>query len=83
MAMLQASGAEVLGLFTSAKFTAQAKRRTFDAGWKPKIITPLISAQIHGTLRPAGLARYRARRHSRVSATLRTAAGSSGIPTAS
>jgi branched-chain amino acid transport system substrate-binding protein len=55
MATLQASGADVLGLFTSSKFTAQAIRRAFDTGWKPKIIIPLISAQIDGTLRPAGL----------------------------
>ncbi len=55
IATLQASGAEVLASFSTPKATSQAIRRAFDTGWKPKIIIPLIVAQIDGTLRPAGL----------------------------
>jgi ABC-type branched-subunit amino acid transport system substrate-binding protein len=55
IATLQASGAEVFASFSTPKATSQAIRRAFDTGWKPKIIIPLIVAQIDGTLRPAGL----------------------------
>jgi ABC-type branched-subunit amino acid transport system substrate-binding protein len=52
---LKSSGAEVLLLAGTPKFTAQAIRKANELTWKPQIIINLVSSSIATTLKPAGL----------------------------
>lgn len=52
---LQASGADTLADFSSAKFAAQAIRRIYDIGWKPLHILNSVSSSVAAVLRPAGV----------------------------
>jgi branched-chain amino acid transport system substrate-binding protein len=52
---LQASGADIFFDVTSAKFAAQANKRTAEIGWKPVHILNSVSASIGSVFTPAGL----------------------------
>lgn len=52
---LKGSGANVVFLYATPKFAAQAIRKIADIGWKPQIILAKDSAGIGSTLVPAGL----------------------------
>jgi branched-chain amino acid transport system substrate-binding protein len=52
---LQGSGADVLFIFATPKFAAQAIRKTSDIGWKPMIFLTNVSASVATVLQPAGL----------------------------
>ena len=52
---LQASGADVLMVFATAKASAQAIRKTYDIGWRPLQIAATPGSTIAASLRPAGL----------------------------
>lgn len=52
---LQATGCDTLMLATTPKFGAQAIRKVFDLGWKPKRYVVNISVSINAVLTPAGL----------------------------
>jgi len=53
---LQASGADVFVNFATARFAAQAIRKAWDIGWKPKQqYLTYVSAYVKMTLEPAGL----------------------------
>jgi branched-chain amino acid transport system substrate-binding protein len=52
---LKASNAEVLALFATQKFSAQAIRRAREAEWKAKIFVPSVIASIAAVLAPAGI----------------------------
>lgn len=53
---LQSSGADVFFDISTPKFTAQAIRKVYDSGWKPKIHMVIsFSTSIGATLKPAGL----------------------------
>jgi ABC-type branched-subunit amino acid transport system substrate-binding protein len=52
---LKSSGAQVLLLAGTPKFTAQAIRKANELSWKPQIIINLVSSSIATTLKPAGL----------------------------
>ena len=54
---LKGSGANVLLLFATPKFAAQAIRKSSDLGWRPTIFLSNSSASIGATLTPAGLDR--------------------------
>jgi ABC-type branched-subunit amino acid transport system substrate-binding protein len=53
----RASGADVLMVFSTAKFAAQAIRKAGDMGWRPTIFLASAAAQTEATLKPAGLDR--------------------------
>ena len=53
---LQASGADVFVNFATARFAAQAIRKVYDIGWRPKQqYLTYVSAYVKMTLEPAGL----------------------------
>jgi branched-chain amino acid transport system substrate-binding protein len=52
---LQGSGADVLFIFATPKFAAQAIRKTYDVGWKPMMFVTNVSASVATVLQPAGL----------------------------
>lgn len=52
---LKGSGADVLIIFGTAKFGAQAIRRTAELGWKPQLFLNLPTSGINSVLKPAGL----------------------------
>lgn len=53
---LQSSGADVFVNFATARFAAQAIRKAWDIGWKPKQqYLTYVSAYVKMTLEPAGL----------------------------
>jgi len=52
---MQAAGADVLMLFSTAKHAAQAIRKSADLGWKPQMFISNLSANIPLTFKPAGL----------------------------
>lgn len=53
---LQASGADVFVNFATARFAAQAIRKAYDIGWRPKQqYLTYVSAYVKMTLEPAGL----------------------------
>lgn len=52
---LKGSGANVVYLFATPKFAAQAIRKIADMGWKPVVLLSNASASIGATLTPAGL----------------------------
>src|SRR3954451_23414235 len=52
---LQGSGADVLFIFATPKFAAQAIRKTYDVGWKPMTFLSNVSASVATVLQPAGL----------------------------
>jgi branched-chain amino acid transport system substrate-binding protein len=51
----KASGADVLFVMATPKFSAMAIRRVAELGWKPTIMVPQNSASIGAVLTPAGL----------------------------
>jgi branched-chain amino acid transport system substrate-binding protein len=51
---LKSTGADVFFNFSSAKFSAQAIRKTFELGWKPLHFITAGSASIGATIKPAG-----------------------------
>jgi ABC-type branched-subunit amino acid transport system substrate-binding protein len=53
----RASGADVLMVFSTAKFAAQAIRKAGDMGWRPAFFLASAAAQTEATLKPAGLDR--------------------------
>jgi branched-chain amino acid transport system substrate-binding protein len=55
IAMLKASGADTFVDITTPKFAAQAIRKAYDIGWKPRHYLNNIAASIGAVLRPAGL----------------------------
>jgi ABC-type branched-subunit amino acid transport system substrate-binding protein len=57
MISLKASGADVVYLFATPKFAAQAIRKMGDLSWKPLTVLSNASASIGATLTPAGLDR--------------------------
>jgi branched-chain amino acid transport system substrate-binding protein len=52
---LQGSGADVLFIFATPKFAAQAIRKTYDIGWKPMTFVNNVSTSVATVLQPAGL----------------------------
>jgi len=52
---LQGSGANVLFIFATPKFAAQAIRKTYDIGWKPMTFVNNVSTSVATVLQPAGL----------------------------
>ena len=52
---LQASGADVLFIAASPKFTAQAIRKSYDLGWDATRFISVVAATIPTVLKPAGL----------------------------
>ncbi len=52
---LKASNAEMLVLFATQKFSAQAIRAARESGWKARIFVPSIIASIAAVLAPAGI----------------------------
>jgi branched-chain amino acid transport system substrate-binding protein len=52
---LQASSADVLVAGTTAKFGAQAIRKTYDLGWKPLFFISYVSSSLGAVLQPAGV----------------------------
>ena len=52
---LQASGADTFFNITTPKFAAQAIRKAYDSGWKPKQYLNNVSASVGSVLAPAGL----------------------------
>lgn len=57
---LQASGADVFVNFATARFAAQAIRKVYDIGWRPKQqYLTYVSAYVKMTLEPAGLEKSR------------------------
>lgn len=57
---LQSSGADVFVNFATARFAAQAIRKAWDIGWKPKQqYLTYVSAYVKMTLEPAGLEKSR------------------------
>jgi branched-chain amino acid transport system substrate-binding protein len=52
---LQGSGADVLLIFATPKFAAQAIRKTYDVGWKPMTFVNNVSTSVATVLQPAGL----------------------------
>jgi len=52
---LQGSGADVLFIFATPKFAAQAIRKTYDIGWKPMTFLNNVSTSVATVLQPAGL----------------------------
>ena len=52
---LQGSGADVLFIFATPKFAAQAIRKTYDMGWKPMTFLNNVSTSVATVLLPAGL----------------------------
>ena len=52
---LQGSGADALFIFATAKFAAQAIRKTYDVGWKPMMFLNNVSSSVASVLQPAGL----------------------------
>lgn len=51
---LKASGADVLFLATTPKFTAQALRKVFDLGWHPLKLVDSVGSSIAAAMKPAG-----------------------------
>jgi len=51
---LQGSGADVLLIAASPKFTAQAIRKAGDLGWKPTRYVSVVSSSIVAVMKPAG-----------------------------
>lgn len=51
---LQATGADVLFIAASPKFTAQAIRKSYDLGWEAMRFIAVVSATIPTVLKPAG-----------------------------
>ena len=56
---LQASGAEVFFNVSSPKFAAQAIRKAYDIGWKPRQYLTSGSSSVAAVLQPAGLEKSR------------------------
>ncbi|HSI59854.1 MAG TPA: ABC transporter substrate-binding protein [Ideonella sp.] len=52
---LKASGADVFVDFSTPKFSAQAIRKAYDTGWKPRHYLNNISQSVGAVLTPAGL----------------------------
>ena len=52
---LQATGADVLFIAASPKFTAQAIRKSYDLGWDATRFIAVVAATIPTVLKPAGL----------------------------
>ncbi len=52
---LKQSNADILALFATQKFSAQAIRNAREAGWKAKIFVPSVISSIAAVLRPAGI----------------------------
>lgn len=52
---MKASGADVLVNFATPKFAAQAIRRSYDIGWRPRQYLNNISQSVGAVLKPAGL----------------------------
>ena len=55
IATLKASGADTFVNVTTPKFGAQAIRKAYDIGWKPKEYLSNVAASVAGVLTPAGL----------------------------
>jgi ABC-type branched-subunit amino acid transport system substrate-binding protein len=55
IAMLKASGADTFVNVTTPKFAAQAIRKAYDIGWKPRQYLSNVSASVGSVLTPAGL----------------------------
>jgi ABC-type branched-subunit amino acid transport system substrate-binding protein len=55
IATLKASGADTFVNVTTPKFAAQAIRKAYDIGWKPKQYLSNVSASVGSVLTPAGL----------------------------
>jgi len=55
IAKLKASGADVILLFATPRFAAQALRRIHEMAWQPTIILNSVSASIGSVLKPVGL----------------------------
>jgi branched-chain amino acid transport system substrate-binding protein len=55
IATLKASGADTFVNVTTPKFAAQAVRKAYDIGWKPKQYLSNVSASVGSVLTPAGL----------------------------
>ncbi|HXZ01090.1 MAG TPA: ABC transporter substrate-binding protein [Stellaceae bacterium] len=52
---LQGSGASVLFNNSTPKFAAQAIRKTYDIGWKPRHFLMSVAASVSAVMEPAGL----------------------------
>jgi branched-chain amino acid transport system substrate-binding protein len=55
IATLKASGADTFVNVTTPKFAAQAIRKAYDIGWKPKQYLSSVSGSVGSVLTPAGL----------------------------
>jgi branched-chain amino acid transport system substrate-binding protein len=55
IATLKASGADTFVNVTTPKFAAQAIRRAYDIGWKPRQYLANVAASVGAVLTPAGL----------------------------
>lgn len=55
IATLKASGADTFVNVTTPKFAAQAIRKAYDIGWKPKQYLTNVAASVGSVLTPAGL----------------------------
>ena len=55
IATLKASGADTFVNVTTPKFAAQAIRKAYDIGWKPKQYLSSVAASVGAVLTPAGL----------------------------
>jgi branched-chain amino acid transport system substrate-binding protein len=55
IATLKASGADTFVNVTTPKFAAQAIRKAYDIGWKPKQFLSSVAASVGSVLTPAGL----------------------------